>query len=77
MEFVRQTSGKETFHHVFGSLGSLKSTDLLGVGLNGDEHSIIEGERERLIQQIPGAIENLLNYTKLLEEENKQLRKKL
>ena len=68
-EFVklRATSEGQDFHHVFGSVHSLKSTDLLGVAVTREAHSMYGRNRAWLIEQIPGAIENLLAYVELLE----------
>jgi hypothetical protein len=55
------------FHHVFGSLGSLKSTDLLAVMVSREEHMKGELDRDWIIAQLPQAIKNLIDYTIYLE----------
>jgi hypothetical protein len=66
-DFVKQISGKKEFHHVFGSAGNLKSTDLLGIGLDEAEHRKTQDDKAKLIEQIPAAIVNLLLYVETLE----------
>jgi len=60
------------FHHVFGSLGSLKSTDLLGVIVSHDEHMRGESDREWIIEQLPQAIKNLIDYVVYLEQKKEK-----
>ncbi len=60
-KFVREKSGKETFHHICGSYHGLKSSDLLGIGLNAEEHSLIQNEKPT-IEHIVKAVENLMRY---------------
>ena len=66
-EFVLSRLPGKTFHHVFGSVHGLKSTDLLGTAEKGTEH--LEGQRDRdwLIDKIPEAVGNLLRYVEFLE----------
>lgn len=69
IKFVMDKSNVQdgTFHHVCGSVHGLKSTDLLGVAVNGKEH--LEGEQNHdwIVEQLPKAIENLLEYVRLSE----------
>lgn len=68
-EFVKRRSFtyRPEFHHVMGSLGPLKSTDLLGVAVDPIEHREKQNDREWVIEQLPKAIENLLEYVRFLE----------
>ncbi len=68
-KFVRErgTAGLD-FHHVFGSVHGLKSTDLMGVCVSHEEHMLGELNREWILEQMPKALENLLEYVKHLEE---------
>ncbi len=66
---LRDTPGYD-FHHVFGSMGKVKSTDLLGVMRKHLDHMQIHSERERIIELIPEAIENLIKYVIYLEGRN-------
>ena len=63
------------FHHVFGSVHGLKSTDLLGVAVFHKEHMEGELNKEWIIEQMPGAISNLLAYVEHLEDELKGKKK--
>ena len=75
-KFVKSRSGSDLdFHHAFGSVHGLKSTDLLGVAVGREEHSRGEMSKDWLIEQMPKAIENLIEYVKHLEE-NDTARKK-
>jgi hypothetical protein len=79
IEFVMSRKvgrNSEQFHHVFGSYTSKKTTDFLGVAVNGQEHLNQHGNREWLFECIPEAIDNLLAYVEMLEEENLVLRRK-
>jgi len=64
------------FHHAFGSVHHLKSTDLLGVAVTGEAHRAGQLHREWIISKIPEALRNLLMWAEHLEEDNKILRKK-
>jgi hypothetical protein len=46
------------------------------VAVNGQEHLNQHGNREWLFECIPEAIDNLLAYVEMLEEENLVLRRK-
>lgn len=70
MQFVRDRKPGSTYHHVFGSVHSLKSSDLLGIAAPLDEHLKGEGDREWQLQQIPEAIANLLAYVEMLESKH-------
>lgn len=61
------------FHHVFGSVHKLKSTDLLAVIVPHKQH--IEGEDsiEWLVEQVPAAISNLLAYAAEMEDRSDAL----
>lgn len=50
------------FHHLFGSVHGLKSTDLLGVLRTHPEHMRLESHPEENYNLIPEAIQNLLMY---------------
>lgn len=69
IRFVKERAHAQglDFHHVFGSIGPLKSTDLLGVAVGREEHTRGEQDKDWLIRQMPQAIENLLEYVKYLE----------
>lgn len=69
-EYVKQHSlmYRPEFHHVFGSLGSLKSTDLLGVAVDPLTHREHQDDRIWVIEQLPKAIENLLMYVRFMKE---------
>jgi vacuolar-type H+-ATPase subunit C/Vma6 len=59
------------FHHVFESIGSIKSTDLLGVAEEHFRHLEAHNEREKIIALMPRAVENLIKYVIHLEQELK------
>lgn len=67
--WVMQEHPGKTFHHIFGSLGSLKSSGYMGVAVPFKEHSDNQDERRWLIEQLPQALDNLLRYVKELEDE--------
>ena len=56
-------------HHVFGSTIALKSTDFLAIMVTRAEHNEIQ-HKPVTIEQIVGAVDNLLEYTAHLEDEN-------
>lgn len=64
------------FHHVFGSVHGLKSTDMLGVAVTHSEHMEGELNKDWIIEQAPGAIRNLIAYAIWQEEEIKRLKRK-
>jgi len=70
--FVRERSYGGDFHHVFGSSVSLKSSDLLGVCVPHKEHMEGELDKDWIIEQMPKAIENLIEYVKYLENKKEQ-----
>ncbi len=72
IEFVMSRHPGKTFHHVFGSVFNLKSTDLLGVPVVLKEHLEGEENRDWIIQQMPEAIDNLLLYVEYLEGKVKE-----
>lgn len=74
---VREQMPGSEFHHVFTSTFGLKSTDLLGVAVSTEEHYKNQTNRDWLIEQIPGAIKNLLMYVTKLKRENNNLKKEL
>ena len=77
IQFVMDRNrGAEQFHHVFCSYMGMKTTDYLGVGVQGREHNEKQDDREWLFEQIPKAVENLLLYCYMLEDENQELKKR-
>lgn len=74
---VRKQIPGGQFHHVFTSTVGMKSTDLLGVAVRPEEHNENQTNRDWLIEQIPGAIRNLIMYVIKLKKERNQLRKEL
>jgi len=76
-ELVREQIPGSEFHHVFTSTLGLKSTDLLGVAVRHEEHSKNQTNRDWLIEQIPGAIRNLIMYVVKLKKQINQLKKEL
>lgn len=76
-KFVKGDDPTLTFHHVCGSLGSLKSTDYLGVGIGISEHTIAEGDRAQIIKYLPRAIGNLLRYVKHQKQQIAELKKQI
>lgn len=73
-DFVKKRShlNSTEFHHVMGSLGSLKSTDLLGIAVDPKVHREKQNDRDWIIEQLPNAIANLLLYVEHLETNHKQ-----
>lgn len=68
--WLKSQEKKGEFHHVFGSVHKLKSTDLLGVIVEDhQEHMTGEQSIQWLMQQVPEAVANLLDYVKYLEAE--------
>jgi hypothetical protein len=73
IKFVKELNDtpRYNFHHVFGSLGSHKSTDLLGVAVEFEMHMNGHKDRAWIIEQMPTAIDNLIKYVIYLEEKLK------
>jgi len=74
IEFVKAHNPGKTFHHVCASTFGLKSTDLIGVAVEGSEHFERQKEREWLISKMPEGILNLLRFTELIVKENRELK---
>lgn len=53
----------KSWHHVCGSYMSRKTTDYLSVMVDAVEHSERQDDRAWTIEQLPRAIENLIEYT--------------
>ena len=66
--WLRERSPGKDLHHVFGSVHGMKSSDLLSVMVEHGEHMSGEENIDWLVEQMPGAIENLLRYVEYLEE---------
>lgn len=75
--WLRLNHREGDFHHVFGSVHGLKSTDLLAVIVPHKTH--IEGEDsiDWLVSQVPQAVQNLIRYCVHLEGENEAITKLL
>lgn len=65
--WVKQRTGKDDFHHVFGSFGSLKTTDLAGIALTREEHTTAHATGTTPIEHVVGVFQNMLDYIKYLE----------
>ena len=63
-----RASGSFDFHHLFGSVHGLKSTDLLGVLRTREQHRHLELHPMENYDLIPEAIANLLAYVRELED---------
>ncbi len=56
-------------HHPFGSIGSLKTTDLACIPLSRIEHESIEDEYSFAIWNLPLVFRTIFEYIKFLEEQ--------
>jgi len=74
--WLRERVGNQDIHHCFKSVHGRKSTNLLSVGVDHLEHLENQHNNDWLIEKIPGAIENLLEYVLFLEERRKSESKK-
>lgn len=66
-KFVREQKFEGTFHHILGSMGSLKSTDLCGVSLSATEHADHQDDKQFNIDAIVTASVNNWKYIEYLE----------
>ena len=64
MSFVRKEG--ETFHHVFGSVHGMKSSDLCGMSLDGVKHSLKQ-DRKIEVEDVVAVVQNLIQYVEKLE----------
>jgi len=65
---INETDGKKEQHHILGSLGSLKGTDLLSMPVSRSEHQEAEKHKsEFCIENLAQAINILQRYVVFLE----------
>lgn len=67
--WLKAKNQSKDFHHVLGSVFGRKSTDLLAVLVDREDHTVNQDNTDWLIEQIPEAIENLLEYVEHLESD--------
>ena len=72
-KWLKDQDRSKEFHHVFTSTFGRKSTDYLGVLAVPEEHRLNQDNKDWLIEQMPGAIDNLLSYVAELESELKNV----
>ena len=65
-KWLKSRHPDKDFHHVFGSVFGRKSTDMLAVLVTREDHSANQNNTDWLIEQIPEAIENLIEYVEHL-----------
>ena len=58
-------------HHVFGSAFSRKSTDFLTVSLDRQTHTETHADRDKIIELLPAAVNDLIQYCIWLEQQVK------
>jgi hypothetical protein len=68
-KWVREQMGGSTFHHVMQAVYGMKASDLLGVALLPEIHSLQQDEKIS-VENMVKAVVNLMRYVEYLEKKN-------